>query len=58
MKFKMFTDKDSNQSLAINSENVKFVRDSPQGPKIYFADNSYVIVSDSYLEAVARLNEK
>ena len=54
----MFTDKDSNQSLAINSENVKFVRDSPQGPKIYFADNSYVIVSDSYLEAVARLNEK
>lgn len=55
---KYFVDKDTNQSVAVNPNAVKFVRDSPMGSKIVLSDGSYIIVTDSYLEVVARLNEK
>jgi hypothetical protein len=55
---KYFVDKDTNQSIAVNPNAVKIVRDSPVGAKIVLNDGSYVIVTDSYLEVVARLNEK
>ena len=58
MRFKMFSENDSRQSVSINPENVKYVRETPQGVKVVFIDNSYVFVSDSYLDTVARLNEK
>lgn len=56
--FKFFTDKETNQSIAINSNRVDYVRDHNLGTKIVFTDRSYLIVSDSYLDTVARLNEK
>ena len=55
---KYFVDKDTKQSIAVNPNAVKIVRDSPVGAKIVLNDGSYVIVTDSYLEVVARLNEK
>ena len=55
---KMFIDKDTQQSVAINPNSVKFVRETPMGPKIVFNDGSYIIATDSYLEAIGRLNEK
>jgi hypothetical protein len=51
-----FTEKDSKQSYAINPEYVKYVQDFTMGPKIVFHDGSYIVVTDSYLETVARLN--
>jgi hypothetical protein len=56
--FKFFTDKETNQSIAINSNRVDYVRDHNLGTKIIFSDRSYLVVSDPYLETVARLNEK
>jgi hypothetical protein len=54
---KYFTEKDSNQSYAVNPMYVKYVQDFGMGPKIVFHDGTYVIVTDSYLDTVARLNE-
>jgi hypothetical protein len=56
--FKFFTDKETNQSIAINSNRVDYVRDHNLGTKIIFSDRSYLVVNDPYLETVARLNEK
>lgn len=58
MMLKFFVDKDTQQSVAVNPESVKVVREVPMGPKIIFNDGSYIIVTDSYLETVSRLNEK
>jgi hypothetical protein len=55
--FKYFTDKETNQSIAVNPSRVKYVRDFGMGPKLVFDDGSYIIVMESYLDAVARLNE-
>lgn len=55
---KYFVDKDTQQSIAVNPDSVKIVRDTPIGAKILFNDLSYVIVTDSYEATVARLNEK
>ena len=55
---KYFVDKDTQQSVAVNPEAVRIVREMANGPKIVFNDGSYVIVTDSYLETVSRLNEK
>lgn len=57
MMLKYFTEKDSNQSYAINPNFVKYVQDFDMGPKIVFNDSTYIIVTDSYLDTVARLNE-
>lgn len=58
MTLKYFSEKESNASVAVNSDAVKYVREFQGATKIIFDDSSYLIVSDSYLEAVARLNEK
>ena len=55
---KIFVEKDTNVSIAVNPENVKFVREFQGGAKIIFGDSSYVNVSESYLETISRLNEK
>lgn len=55
---KFFVDKDTQQSVAINPNTVRIVREMAIGPKIVFNDGSYVVVTDSYLETVSRLNEK
>jgi hypothetical protein len=55
--FKFFVDKETKQSVAVNPSRVKYVRDFGQGPKLVFDDGSYIIVTDSYLDTVARLNE-
>jgi len=54
--FHYFVDKETNQSVAINRNRVKYVRDFGMGPKIVFDDGSYIIVSGQYLEVVAQLN--
>jgi hypothetical protein len=57
---KTFIDKDTQQTIAVNPNSVKIVRDTPIGAKIIFNDSSssYVIVTDSYPKVVERLNEK
>ena len=57
---KVFLNKDTNQSVAINPSNVRLVHEMANGigPKIIFNDGSYVVTKESYSEVVARLNEK
>jgi hypothetical protein len=54
---KYFTDKETRTSYAVNPTSVKYVVDFGLGPKIVFNDGSYIIVMESYLDTVARLNE-
>ena len=58
MMFKYFTDKDTNQSVAINPQNVLCVKEIGHGTKIIFNDSSYVTVVESQMEAVTRLSEQ
>lgn len=53
---KYFIDKDSQISIAINPNNVMCVKEVGYGTTIIFVDSSYVVVTDSYLETVARLS--
>jgi hypothetical protein len=55
---KFFTDKDAQQTIAINPALVKFVREFTLGTKVMFADGSYVLVDEPFLDVVARLNER
>ena len=55
---KIFTEKDTGASVAVNVNNVRLVREFTGATKIIFVDSSYVIVTDQYLEVVSRLNEK
>ena len=55
---KIFADKDNNVSVAVNSENVRLVREFQGGTKIIFVDSSYLNVNETYLETISRLNEK
>lgn len=50
------TEMDTKQSIAVNRDNILYVRDFPAGPKIVFIDGSYLIVNESYLELVSRLS--
>jgi hypothetical protein len=56
--FKNFIDKDTQQTIAVNPNSVRIVRDTPIGAKLIFVDSSYVIVTDSYIRVVERLSEK
>jgi hypothetical protein len=58
MMFKYFTDKDANQSVAINPQNVLCVKETGYGTKIIFNDGSYVTVVESQMETVTRLSEQ
>jgi hypothetical protein len=55
---KIFTEKETGASVAVNSETVKYVREFQGATKIIFGDSTYLVVSDTYLETIARLNEK
>lgn len=55
---KFFVDKDAQQTIAINPASVKFVRETPIGTKVLFADSSYVLIDEPFLEVVTRLNER
>jgi hypothetical protein len=55
---KFFTDKDAQQTVAVNPTSVKFVRETHLGSKIVFNDDKYVLVDEPFLEVVARLNER
>jgi hypothetical protein len=55
---RIFAEKETHASVAVNSETVKYVREFQGGTKIIFSDSSYVVVSEPYLETVSRLNEK
>jgi hypothetical protein len=54
---KHFTDKDSRISVAVNPNNVMNVKEVGYGTTICFVDSSYIVVTESFLETVARLNE-
>jgi hypothetical protein len=56
--FKHFVDKDAKQTVAINQNHVKYVRETDYGTKVIFIDGSYIVVDTNYLETVARLLEK
>jgi hypothetical protein len=55
---KIFTEKETNVSVAVNTETVRLVREYQGGTKIIFLDSSYISVNESYLETISRLNEK
>ena len=55
---KFFTDKDTQQSVAVNPDSIRVVCDLGIGPKIVFIDSSYLVVTEPFLEVVARLNER
>jgi DNA-binding LytR/AlgR family response regulator len=55
---KIFAEKETNASIAVNSDRVRLVREFQGITKIIFDDSSYVLVSESYLETISRLNEK
>jgi hypothetical protein len=55
---KIFIEKLSNASVAVNTDTVRLVREFEGTAKIIFVDSSYIVVTDSYLETVSRLNEK
>ena len=57
MKFKYFTNKDSGHSVAVNPDAVKYVKDSPIGTTLIFADAEYILVTDEYMQVVTRLSE-
>jgi uncharacterized protein YlzI (FlbEa/FlbD family) len=57
MKFKYFTNKDSGQSVAVNPETVKYVKESPVGTTLIFCDGEYILLTDQYMEVVTRLSE-
>ena len=59
MLFKYFFEKNTNSSIAINPQNVKFLRELPDGGCIIsFVDGKEVWVTDPYLETTTRLSEK
>jgi hypothetical protein len=55
--FVYFTDKDAKISVAVNPQNVMCVKDVGYGTTLCFVDSSYVVVTESYLNTVARLSE-
>jgi hypothetical protein len=55
--FRYFTDKDSGISIAVNPDNVYCVKETGYGTTICFVNNVYTVVTESYLDTVARLNE-
>lgn len=55
MSYIFVTEQTSNQSVAINSNNVNMVKELRIGSQIVFVDNSVIYVSDEYLDLVARL---
>jgi hypothetical protein len=57
MKFKYFTNKDTSQSVAVNPDNVKYVKESPIGTTLVFDDGEYILVTDEYMQVVTRLSE-
>lgn len=57
MLFKYFIDKDTNQSVSINPNRVKYLRETSYGTKIIFDDGSYLLVDEDFLSATTRLSE-
>jgi hypothetical protein len=53
----IFHEKETGQPTAVNTDNVLYVAEFPFGPKIVFVDGSYIIVTDTFLSTVARLNQ-
>lgn len=58
MLFKYFTDKELNISVAVNPNNVLYVKEIGVGTTICFVDGSYIVVNELYLETVTRLSEQ
>ena len=55
---KYFTNKETKTSVAVNPSKVIYVADTGYGPKIIFDGGIYIIVAETYVETVARLNER
>ena len=57
MLFKYFIDKDTNQSVSINPNRVKYLRETPYGTKIIFDDGTFILIDEDFLSATTRLSE-
>jgi len=57
MALKLFQDKSTNTSVAVNPDQVVYVADSPVGTVIRLTGERVINVTDTYLDTVARLNE-
>lgn len=58
MLFKYFTEKETNNSIAINPNNVSFVKETTNGAIINFNNGNFVFVADDYMGTVTRLSEQ
>ena len=54
--FVFVTEKETGQSIAVNVNNVAYMRDFPMGPKIVFIDGTYLVVGDNYLHLYNSFN--
>jgi len=57
MSLKVFTDKNSNNPVSINPSHVTYVEESEEGTRIFIGERVIIVVTDTYLDTVARLNE-
>jgi hypothetical protein len=55
---KYFIDIELKNSIAVNPNSVMMVIEHARAPKIILTDGSYLFVEGTYLETVARLNER
>lgn len=59
MLFKYFTESQTRFSIAVNPQNVKFIRELPEGGcTIAFVDGKEIRVQEAYMESATRLSEK
>lgn len=58
MLMKYFTEKNTNISVAVNPNNVLYVKETKYATELFFIDSSYIAVTDSYLDTVCRLSEQ
>ena len=57
MSLKVFTDKNSNAPVSINPSHVTHVEENEEGTRVFIGDRFIIVVTDTYLDTVARLNE-
>jgi hypothetical protein len=58
MALKYFNEIELKNSIAVNPNCVMLVIEHSRAPKIILTDGTYYFVEGSYLETVARLNER
>ena len=56
MNYVFFTEKDTNESVAVNVRNVNLVRNTEKSVQLTFFNNSVLYLNEEFLDVVSRLN--